>query len=491
MSQFISASAMAEGVLTGGVAPGHFARQACQRLETTGRELGAVLDVNRTRMEARVAALEKRLAQGERPSLAGVPVGIKDNICTLQERTSCGSKILENYCAPYDATVIERLEAAGAIPVGKLNMDEFAMGSSTENSAFGVCRNPWDLQRTPGGSSGGAAAAVAAGCVPVALGSDTGGSIRQPAAFTGTVGLKPTYGRVSRYGLVAFGSSLDQIGPLARTVEDAARVYAAIAGRDDRDATSQAAAVEDPLAQLEAGVRGVRIGVPKEYLSDAIDGRIRERVQETIRRLAAEGAILVDVSLPHTPYAIPTYYIVATAEASSNLARHDGMHQGVRAAGSTDLLSCYLKNRGQGLGPEVQRRILLGTFCLSSGYYDAYYDRAMRVRTLLAQDFEQAFARCDVVIGATTPTPAFRLGEKTADPLQMYLADILTASANLAGIPALVVPAGTIDEGGTALPVGVQLMGPALSEALLLRVGRSVERVSDGPLPIAPHGVRS
>ncbi|MSR75098.1 MAG: Asp-tRNA(Asn)/Glu-tRNA(Gln) amidotransferase subunit GatA [Planctomycetes bacterium] len=487
----LSASQMVEAVLAGNASPGHFAETACKHLETTGRELGAVLDVNRQRMEERVAALTARLQAGEKPPLAGVPIGIKDNICTLRERTSCGSKILENYCAPYDATVIERLEAAGAIPVGKLNMDEFAMGSSTENSAYGPCRNPWDLQRTPGGSSGGSAAVVAAGCVPVALGSDTGGSIRQPAAFTGTVGLKPTYGRVSRYGLVAFGSSLDQIGPLATNVEDAARIYAAMAGRDERDATSQAAAVEDPLAQLDAGVRGLRIGVPREYMSDAIDARIRARIEQTLQQLAEQGAILVDVTLPHTPYAIPTYYIVATAEASSNLARHDGMHQGVRAPGSTDLLSCYLKNRGQGLGREVQRRILLGTFCLSAGYYDAYYDRAMRVRTLLAQDFETAFVRCDVVLGATTPTLPFRLGEKVADPLQMYLADILTASANLAGIPALVVPAGTIDEAGTALPVGVQLMGPALSEALLLRVGRGVERAAGGPLPVAPHGVRS
>jgi aspartyl-tRNA(Asn)/glutamyl-tRNA(Gln) amidotransferase subunit A len=326
--------------------------------------------------------------------------------------------------------------------------------------------------------------------VPVALGSDTGGSIRQPAAFTGTVGLKPTYGRVSRFGLVAFGSSLDQIGPIARSVSDAARIFDVIAGRDARDATSSDQPVEATLPGLDGSIAGLRIGIPAEYSSEALDQRIRTRLDEAAQHLQALGATLVPVSLPHTKYAIPTYYIVATAEASSNLARHDGIHQGVRAAEATDLLSCYLKNRGQGLGSEVQRRILLGTFCLSSGYYEAYYDRAMRVRTLLARDFEQAFTQVDLLLGATTPTLPFRLGEKTSDPLQMYLADILTASANLAGVPALVVPAGTVMDDGKPMPIGLQLLGPAFSEARLMRAGRAIERAFDGPLS-APEGARS
>lgn len=471
-------------VQAGRKSPGDAALAAADALESTGRSLGAVLALDRALLARRIQALEARLNAGEQLPLAGVPVGIKDNIAVAGERLSCGSRILETHRAPYDAHVIERLIGAGALPIGRLNMDEFAMGSSTENSAFGPCRNPWDRTRTPGGSSGGSAAAVAAGCVPVALGSDTGGSIRQPAAFTGTVGLKPTYGRVSRFGLVAFGSSLDQIGPIARTVADAARIHDVIAGRDARDATSSDRPVEASLPGIDASIAGLRIGIPAEYVSDALDPRIKARVDEAARHLEALGAQLIPVSLPHTQYAIPTYYIVATAEASSNLARHDGIHQGVRAKDAHDLLSCYLKNRGQGLGAEVQRRILLGTFCLSSGYYEAYYDRAMRVRTLLARDFEAAFSKVDVLLGATTPTLPFRLGEKTSDPLQMYLADILTASANLAGVPALVVPAGTVTEDARPLPVGLQLLGPAFSEALLFRTGRAIERAFGGPLSL-------
>ena len=477
-------------VQAGSVDPANAALAAASALEQRGKSLGAVLEVDRASLERRIDQLRSRLKAGEVLPLAGVPIGVKDNIAVHGERLSCGSRILATHRAPYDAHVIERLLAAGALPLGRLNMDEFAMGSSTENSAFGPCRNPWDLARTPGGSSGGSAAAVASDCVPVALGSDTGGSIRQPAAFTGTVGLKPTYGRVSRFGLVAFGSSLDQIGPIARSVSDAARIFDVIAGRDARDATSSDQPVEATLPGLDGSIAGLRIGIPAEYSSEALDQRIRTRLDEAAQHLQALGATLVPVSLPHTKYAIPTYYIVATAEASSNLARHDGIHQGVRAAEATDLLSCYLKNRGQGLGSEVQRRILLGTFCLSSGYYEAYYDRAMRVRTLLARDFEQAFTQVDLLLGATTPTLPFRLGEKTSDPLQMYLADILTASANLAGVPALVVPAGTVMDDGKPMPIGLQLLGPAFSEARLMRAGRAIERAFDGPLS-APEGARS
>ncbi len=480
----MSIDELVNNVRTGRTRAGSAAVHAADALDAAGRQLGAVLDVNRETLAQRIQTLESRLKAGEELPLAGVPVGIKDNIAVTGERLSCGSRILETHRAPYNAHVIERLIAAGALPVGRLNMDEFAMGSSTENSAFGPCKNPWDTTRTPGGSSGGSAAVVAAGCVPVALGSDTGGSIRQPAAFTGTVGLKPTYGRVSRFGLVAFGSSLDQIGPIARSVADAARIYDVIAGRDQRDATSSAEAVEAALPGLDDSIAGMRIGIPAEYVSDALDPRIKARVDEAARHLEALGAKLVPVSLPHTKYAIPTYYIVATAEASSNLARHDGIHQGVRAKDANDLLACYLKNRGQGLGKEVQRRILLGTFCLSSGYYEAYYDRAMRVRTLLARDFDAAFSQADVLLGATTPTLPFRLGEKTSDPLQMYLADILTASANLAGVPALVVPAGTVLEDNRPLPVGLQLLGPAFSEARLFRAGQAIERAFKGPLTL-------
>jgi aspartyl-tRNA(Asn)/glutamyl-tRNA(Gln) amidotransferase subunit A len=472
-------------------ASGRAVQEALQRLRAHGDGLGALITLCPERAESSLEALRRRLRSGERPPLAGVPVVVKDNICTRGVRTTCASRILEDYVPPYDATVVDRLEAAGAVIVAKSNLDEFAMGSSTENSAFFPARNPWDPARTPGGSSGGSAAAVAGLLAPAALGSDTGGSIRQPAAFTGIVGLKPTYGRVSRYGLVAFGSSLDQVGPFARTVADAALLYETLAGPDPRDATTARVAVEPARARLGKGVHGVRVGIPREARDEGIDAGIRARLEEVARGLAGAGARIVEVSLPHSRYAIPTYYIVATSEASSNLARHDGIHCGRAAGGARDLIDQYLRNRGQGLGPEVRRRIILGTFCLSSGYYEAYYDRAMRVRTLLRRDYERAFAEADVLLAPTTPTPAFRLGEKIGDPLQMYLADVLTAGGNLAGVPGLVVPAGLVECDGSRLPVGLQITGPDFSEALLFQVGSAVEALfPEGPLvpPFPGHG---
>ncbi len=474
MNAFPPVPEMVAAVRSKRVAPDHFVTESLRRLEQHGGTLGAVLSLTKERAQADLAPLSARLAGGEDLPLAGVPIAIKDNICVRGTTTTCGSRILESYRPPYDATAVERLVRAGAVIVAKTNLDEFAMGSSTENSAFFPAKNPWDLARVPGGSSGGSASVVAAALVPAALGSETGGSVRQPAAFTGIAGLKPTYGRVSRYGLVAFGSSLDQIGTFARTAADAALIHAVIAGRDPRDATSSDHPVE-PNQARSMDLKGLRVGIPKEGHDSAIDARIRARLSATQERLLAAGAVIRELSLPHAKYAIPTYYIVATAEASSNLARHDGMHCGVAAPPEKDLLHQYLRNRAQGFGAEVTRRILLGTFCLSSGYYDAYYERAMRVRSLLARDYRAAFEQVDVLLGPTTPTPAFKHGEKTSDPLQMYLADVLTAGANLAGVPALSIRAGHLTEGGSELPIGLQLTGPAWSENLLFRVGAAIE----------------
>jgi aspartyl-tRNA(Asn)/glutamyl-tRNA(Gln) amidotransferase subunit A len=395
-------------------------------------------------------------------------------------RTTASSRILESYVPPYDATVVTRLEQAGAIVVGKTNCDEFAMGSSTENSAFGPSKNPWALDRTPGGSSGGSAAAVAARMTPLALGSDTGGSIRQPAALCGVVGLKPTYGRVSRFGLLAFGSSLDQIGPLTRTVHDAAMTLNVLAGVDPADATSAPEPVPDFTASLTGDVRGARIGVPRTLLDQGVDAEVTQALTAALQTLEARGATLVDVDLPHARYAIPVYYLVATAEASSNLARYDGVRYGFRAqpagpnAGEPyDLKTMYARTRARGFGPEVKRRIMLGTYVLSAGYYDAYYLKAQQVRTLILRDYDRAFERADVVAMPTSPTPAFRIGERVEDPLQMYLADIFTVSANLAGLPAISVPCGfTADR----LPIGLQLTGRRFDEATLLRVADAYER---------------
>jgi len=406
------------------------------------------------------------------PPLAGVPVAIKDVMVTKGLRSTAGSKILENFVPPYDCTAVGRLETAGAIVLGKTNCDEFAMGSSNENSAYGAVRNPRDHSRVPGGSSGGSAAAVAAGTAIAALGSDTGGSIRQPAAFCGVVGLMPTYGRVSRYGLIAFASSLDHIGPLTKTVKDAAIVLRCIAGRDPRDSTSADVPVPDYEQEIEKPVKGLRLGVPKEYFGEGLDAEVRAAVETAIQQLAEDGCEIVPVSLPHTPYAIPTYYVIATAEASSNLARYDGVRYGYRSPRAKTLSEMYRKSRDEGFGAEVKRRIMLGTYALSSGYYDAYYLKAQKVRTLLARDFEQAFSQVDAIVTPTTPTAAFKLGEKADDPLAMYLADIYTVVADLVGIPGISVPCGQTKSG---LPIGLQILGKHFDEGTILRLGHAVE----------------
>jgi aspartyl-tRNA(Asn)/glutamyl-tRNA(Gln) amidotransferase subunit A len=405
--------------------------------------------------------------------LAGVPVAIKDVICTQGTPTTCGSRILKRFIPPYDAHVVTRLKTADAVIIGKTNMDEFAMGSSTENSAFQVTRNPWSLERVPGGSSGGSAAAVAARFAPLALGTDTGGSIRQPASLCGTVGMKPTYGRVSRYGLVAFASSLDQIGPFGRSVADAALLLEVIAGHDSRDSTSVDEPVVSFLRTLDDPLPTLKIGIAREHFGQGLDPEVELAVREAVKVFEREGATLREISLPHSTYAIATYYLVATAEASSNLARFDGVHYGHRTDNYENLVDMVCRSRGEGFGPEVKRRIMLGTYALSSGYKDAYYLKALKVRRLIKQDFDQAFAMCDVIIGPTSPTVAFRIGEKTADPLAMYLSDIYTIGANLAGIPGISVPCGFSKEG---LPIGMQILAPAFAEEKLLRAARMYER---------------
>ncbi len=413
--------------------------------------------------------------------LAGVPISIKDNLCTEYGHTTCSSKMLENFQAPYTATAVVKLEQAGAIVLGKTVLDEFAMGSSTENSAFGPARNPWDTQRVPGGSSGGAAAAIAADLCAGSIGSDTGGSIRQPAALCGVVGLKPTYGRVSRYGLVAFASSLDQIGPLTHTVADAALMLQVISGQDPKDSTSAGVPVPDYTEQLDSPPQGLRIGIAKQYLSDANHPAVKRAIDQAVAVYRDAGARIVDVDLPHTEYGISTYYLVAPAEASSNLARYDGVRYGRRSPESTDLISLYSRSRAEGFGEEVQRRIMLGTYALSSGYYDAYYVRALKVRRLIKQDFDAAFESCDAILCPTTPGPAFRFGEKTDSPLAMYLNDVYTVNANMAGIPGISLlggfasPDGLSHTDGGGLPVGVQFLGPLFEEAKLLRIARLYE----------------
>jgi aspartyl-tRNA(Asn)/glutamyl-tRNA(Gln) amidotransferase subunit A len=410
--------------------------------------------------------------------LGGLPIGIKDVINVLGESCTASSKLLQGYTSPYDATVITKLKAAGAIPYGRLNMDEFAMGSSTENSAYQVTRNPWDTSRIPGGSSGGSAAAVSALEVPASLGSDTGGSIRQPASLCGCVGLKPSYGRVSRYGLIAFASSLDQIGPFAHSTRDCAMILNAIAGRDSHDSTSLDLPAEDFTAGLGRDLKGVRLGIPKEYFVDGMDPRVRASVETAIKQCEEAGAELVEISLPHTEYAVSVYYIIATAEASANLARFDGVRYGRRADQPKDLLDLYQRTREEGFGSEVKRRIILGTYVLSSGYYDAYYLRAQKVRTLIRRDFEAAFEKVDAIVCPTSPDLAFPIGERTSDPLRMYLADIFTIAANLAGICGLSVPCGTVEEGGKQLPVGLQFLGKSLDETRLLSIADAYEQIS-------------
>jgi aspartyl-tRNA(Asn)/glutamyl-tRNA(Gln) amidotransferase subunit A len=419
------------------------------------------------------AAADSRIQKGKAGPLTGIPVAIKDVICTQGVRTTCGSHILENFVPPYDATVTEKLKAAGAVFVGKANMDEFAMGSSTENSFYGPTRNPWDLDRIPGGSSGGSAAAVAADECIVSLGSDTGGSIRQPAACCGVVGMKPTYGRVSRYGLVAFASSLDQIGPFSKDVRDAALVLNAISGHEPRDSTSVDLPVPDYTQALVDDVQGMVLGVPRETFGQGVDPEVAASVREAIEVLKKLGSKTVDISLPHSDYALAVYYIIAPCEASSNLARYDGVKYGFRARGAEDLLDMYRETRWQGFGAEVKRRIMLGTYALSAGYYDAYYLKASRVRTLIRKDFEEAFQRCDVLVLPTAPTPAFRIGEKVEDPLQMYLSDIFTIPCNLAGLPGLSLPCGFTQEG---LPIGLQMIGNFFQEEKILRAAWAYEQ---------------
>ena len=442
------------------------------RIEKQNPYLNAFLTLSAERALAQAARIDQMLARGEPlPPLAGVPVAIKDVLSTRGIRTTCGSRILENYYPPYDATAVERLERAGAVLLGKTNCDEFAMGSSNENSAYGPVRNPVAPDRVPGGSSGGSAAAVAAGLAVAALGTDTGGSIRQPGALCGIPAMMPSYGRVSRYGLIAFASSLDRIGPFARSVRDTATVLEVIAGRDPNDSTSASLPVGSYVDDLEKPVRGLRIGIAPEYFQEGMDPEVRQKIESGIRLLESLGCQRVDLRMPHTEYAIATYYIIATAEASSNLARYDGVRYGLRAPGTT-LLEMYKKTRGQGFGPEVKRRIMLGTYALSAGYYDAYYLKSQKVRALIARDFREAFSKVDAIITPTSPVPAFRLGERTSDPLQMYLADIYTVTGSLAGVPGISIPCGKTRQ---ELPVGLQIFGPHFGESRVLQLAHAFE----------------
>jgi aspartyl-tRNA(Asn)/glutamyl-tRNA(Gln) amidotransferase subunit A len=446
------------------------------KIQSDDPKIGAFLTLCKDRALAKALEMDALAAKGEKlPPLGGVPVAIKDVMVTKGVRTTAGSKILGNYIPPYDCTAVARLEAAGAVVLGKLNCDEFAMGSSNENSAWKPVHNPRDLTRVPGGSSGGSAAAVAADIAVAALGSDTGGSIRQPASFCGVVGMVPTYGRVSRYGLIAFASSLDHIGPLTKTVKDTAIVLRTIAGRDPMDSTSADVPVPDYVAELDKPVRGLKLGVAKEYLGEGLDKEVRSAIEAAIQKLAGQGCEIVEISLPHTKYAIPAYYIVATAEASSNLARFDGVRYGYRAKDAHTLSEMYRRSRDQGFGAEVKRRIMLGTYALSAGYYDAYYLKAQKVRTLLTRDFEEAFKKVDAIVAPVSPTAAFKLGEKVDDPLAMYLADIYTVTADLAGIPGISVPCGETKE---RLPIGLQILGRHFDESTVLRVAQASEKAA-------------
>ncbi|HUG93006.1 MAG TPA: Asp-tRNA(Asn)/Glu-tRNA(Gln) amidotransferase subunit GatA [Planctomycetaceae bacterium] len=443
--------------------------------EHDGR-IGAFLSVDRHGALEQAEAIDRRRrAGGPVGPLAGLPVAVKDVLCTAGRPTTCASRMLERFTPPYDAHVIARLRAADAVLVGKTNMDEFAMGSSTENSAFQVTRNPWDLERTPGGSSGGSAAALAAGMVPLAIGSDTGGSIRQPASFCGVVGMKPTYGRVSRYGLVAFASSLDQVGPLASDVTGAAVLLEAIAGRDRRDSTSLDVPVPEFGRRVDEPLAGLRIGIAREHFAEGLEAEVEQAVREALGAYRSQGAEIVETALPHSKYAVAVYYLIAPSEASSNLARYDGVHYGRRAAEFENMIDMYAATRGEAFGEEVKRRIMLGTYALSAGYYDAYYLKALKVRRLIRRDFDEAFEHCDVIASPVTPRPAYRIGELAGDPLAMYLGDIYTIGANLAGLPALSVPCGF---SGSGLPIGLQLVGPPLEEERLLRAARMYERAT-------------
>jgi aspartyl-tRNA(Asn)/glutamyl-tRNA(Gln) amidotransferase subunit A len=452
-------------------------RSVLQRIEATEEKVKAYLRLTPEVALAQAKAVDEEIGRGNSlPPLAGIPLALKDLLCTEGIATTCSSKILQHYLPPYDATVIRRLKKEKAVFLGKTNMDEFAMGSSTENSAFFTTKNPWGLDRVPGGSSGGSAAAVAAGEAIAALGSDTGGSIRQPASFCGVTGMKPTYGRVSRFGLVAFASSLDQIGPFTRDAEDCALLLHAICGHDPRDSTSVDLAVPDFTKSLSPELRGFRLGVPAEYFIEGMDPEVEASIRKAIEALKDLGAACEEVSLPHTEYAVAVYYLVATAEASSNLARYDGVKYGYRSPKPGDLLDMYSSTRAEGFGAEVKRRIMLGTYALSAGYYDAYYLKAQKVRTLIRQDFEQAFGKFDTLLTPTAPTPAFRIGEKVDDPLQMYLSDIFTIPCNLAGLPGISIPCGLSKEG---LPIGLQILGKPFDEEKVLRVAHAFQQATD------------
>ena len=466
-------AAVADGSMTAtAVAERHYSLIEAED-GATGKGINSFLALSRERAMAQAAKIDGMAARGEAlPVLAGVPIGIKDVLTMTGSPATAGSLILKGYRPPYDATAVAKLEAAGAVLLGKINCDEFAMGSSNENSAYGLVRNPKALDRVPGGSSGGSAAAVAANFAVATLGTDTGGSIRQPAAFCGVVGVLPTYGRVSRYGLIAFASSLDRVGPFARTVKDTATVLQVLAGQDVMDATSSDRPVGDYVGAVGQPVAGLRVGVPAEYFGEGLDPEIRAAIERVLDGLKAAGCVVKPVCLPHTKYAIPTYYVIATAEASSNLSRFDGVRFGLRAAEAKTLSAMFQKTRDEGFGAEVKRRILLGTYALSAGYYDAYYRKAQQVRTLLTRDFLAAFAEVDVLVAPVTPTPAFKLGEKTDDPVKMYLEDIYSVAASLAGVCGMSVPCGTTKEG---LPIGVQVMGKHFDEATMLRVGAAVE----------------
>ena len=457
-------------------------RHFLDRIGRLGGQLNSFITVTEAQALAQAREADRRRSAGQAGPLTGVPLAHKDIFCTLGVRTSCGSRMLDTFVAPYDATVVERIAAAGMVMLGKTNMDEFAMGSSNETSFYGPVRNPWDLERVPGGSSGGSAAAVASRLAPVATGTDTGGSIRQPAALCGLTGLKPTYGRVSRYGMVAFASSLDQGGPIARSAADAAWLLSAMAGFDPRDSTSLDRPVEDYVAALEQPIEGLRIGLPREYFGEGLDPKVRQVVDQAAREYERLGARVQEVSLPNSQLAIPVYYVVAPAECSSNLSRFDGVRYGHRCANPRNLEDLYKRSRTEGFGAEVKRRIMIGTYALSAGYYDAYYLKAQQVRRLIAEDFRRAFAEVDVLLGPTSPTTAFRLGEKTSDPVTMYLSDIYTIAVNLAGLPAIAFPGGFAD----GLPVGLQVIGSYFSEARLLNVAHRYQQVTDWHQRVPP-----
>jgi len=466
---------LAEGLRAGHFSSLELTEAFLQRIARLDPQLNCYVTVTADQAVAEARAADARIAAGDAGPLTGIPVSQKDIFCTQGVRTSCGSRMLDSFVAPYDATVVERFRQAGAVMLGKLNMDEFAMGSSNETSFYGPVRNPWDTARVPGGSSGGSAAAVAARLTPGATGTDTGGSIRQPASFCGITGIKPTYGRVSRWGMIAFASSLDQGGPMARTAEDCALMLQVMAGFDERDSTSVDRPVPEYRAGLGASLAGLRIGLPKEFFGEGLDGEIAAVLQQAVDELRRLGATVHEISLPNMGLSVPAYYVVAPAECSSNLARYDGVRFGYRCREPKDLADLYCRSRGEGFGAEVKRRILIGTYALSAGYYDAYYLKAQKIRRLISEDFRQAFERVDVILGPTAPSVAFRCGEKTADPIAMYLSDIYTIAVNLAGLPGMSVPAGFSGE----LPVGMQLIGNYFDEARLLNVAHRYQQVTD------------